>query len=298
MSEVAALLSREEQSKSNIGSRSAYPFWSLPMNSSVLIRFLPDKNQDNPFPWVERRLIKMPFAGIVGSDADTENEVLVQVPCVETWGEKCPVTQAIRPWWNGSDEERDLARRFYRRPSWVMGGFVVSSPMTESFVPDNPIRTFHLNKQVYQIIHDTIMDCEMECVPWSTEGGEGRDFRLAKTAQGQYASYTTSRWSQKPRALTEEELAAIAKFGLPDLSKEAGEKPSQEVIDMIPELFQAALAGEPFDNRRWGQHFRVVSRGAKGGTYGPQAVVPPGDEAVTAAAATVTALKRSAKVGA
>ena len=62
-----------------------YPHWKIDEGQQAIVRFLPDANQDNPFFWVERAMIRLTFPGIKGGDS---KEVSVQVPCMEMYGEK------------------------------------------------------------------------------------------------------------------------------------------------------------------------------------------------------------------
>ena len=85
---------------------------------SATIRFLPDKNPDNTFFWVERQMIKLPFKGIKGHDEN--KEIVLQVPCVEMWqGEKCPVMTEVTPWFDDKDLE-DLAHKYWKKRTYML----------------------------------------------------------------------------------------------------------------------------------------------------------------------------------
>ena len=82
LAEIRAKLKEQETRTSGDGNRSGgdnsiYPFWNLKEGGESTLRFLPDANPDNTFFWVERAMIKLPFAGIKG---ETDNkQVQVQV---------------------------------------------------------------------------------------------------------------------------------------------------------------------------------------------------------------------------
>ena len=63
----------------------------------------------------------------------------------------------------------------------------------------------------------------MEDLP--TDKLNGVDFRIIKTSKGGYADYSTSTWSRKSRALTDEENNANAQFNLFNLSDFPPKKP-------------------------------------------------------------------------
>ena len=48
------------------GDNAIYPHWDIPEGSTAKVRFLPDADTKNDFFWVERAMIKLPFAGIKG----------------------------------------------------------------------------------------------------------------------------------------------------------------------------------------------------------------------------------------
>src|SRR5206468_1008631 len=148
----------------------------------------------------------------------------VQVPCVDMFGDTCPITAHIRPWWK-DDSKKDLARVYYKKKSFLFQGFVVNTPFEEQNTPENPIRRFVINPSIYEIIKNSLMNPEMEDLPTDYVGG--RDFKLTKTKKGEYANYSTSQWSFKTRSLSEAELAAIEQYGLFNLKDFLGNRPDK-----------------------------------------------------------------------
>ena len=102
LAEIRAKL-QEAQSKSTGqstggGDNAIYPHWNMQEGKEAVIRLLPDGNPNNTFFWVERAMIKLPFAGIKG---ETDSRpVQVQVPCVEMYndGTACPILSEVRGW--------------------------------------------------------------------------------------------------------------------------------------------------------------------------------------------------------
>lgn len=253
LEEIRAKLLAENQktsSGSGGGANEIYPFWNIPEGSTATVRFLPDGDADNTLFWVERLIIKLPFDGIKGGD---DKKVLVQVPCVEMWDKPCPVLTEVRPWFKDPELEQ-LGRTYWKKRSYVFQGFVVNDPMDEEDVPENPIRRFVINKSIYEIIRSSLMDSEMEEIP--TDYTAGRDFKLTKTKRGQYADYSTSSWSMRTRALSDEEMAAIDTYNLFDLKEYLPKEPADKTIEVIKEMFHASVNGEPYDESRWGNYYR------------------------------------------
>lgn len=246
-----------EQANKNTGDRqpssgdnASYPFWNIPEGTSASLRFLPDADPNNTFFWVERQVIKLPFQGVVGRD---DRPVEVHIPCIDMFGDTCPITAHIRPWWK-DESKKDLARTYYKKKSYLFQGFVVNSPFEEPTVPENPIRRFVINPSIFEIIKNSLMNPEMEDMPTDYVGG--RDFKLTKTKKGEYANYGTSQWSFKVRSLNAAELEAIETNGLFDLKTFLGTRPDADGIKMIAAMFEDSLAGRPFDTASYGQAYR------------------------------------------
>ena len=255
LAEIRARLAEQAQksgsSTTSTGDNAIYAHWNIPEGSSATMRFLPDGDESNTFFWRERQMIRIDFPGIKGQDES--KKVTVQVPCVEMWGETCPVHATIRPWFKDPNMET-LGRKYWKKRSYVFQGFVVNSPMEEQSTPENPIRRFIISPQIFTLIKQALMDPDMEELP--TDYQRGTDFRLNKTQKGGYADYSTSGWARKERGLNETELQAIATHGLFNLNDFMPKKPGTDEVRAIMEMFEASVAGELYDPDRWSKYYR------------------------------------------
>ncbi len=261
LAEIRAKL-QEAQNKgpgsSSGGDNAIYPHWNMQEGKEAVIRFLPDSNSANTFFWVERAMIKLPFAGIKG---ETDSRpVQVQVPCVEMYndGTVCPILTEVRSWFKDKSLE-DMGRKYWKKRSYIFQGFVSEDPLREESTPDNPIRRFIIGPQIFQIIKSALMDPELEEMP--TDYLRGVDFRIAKTSKGGFADYSTSKWSRRERALTDVEKAAIESHGLFNLSDFLPKKPGDVELKVMKEMFEASVDGEAYDMDRWGQYFKPAGMG-------------------------------------
>jgi hypothetical protein len=265
----ARLLEQENRQSGNkqsgTGDNAIFPFWNIPENSTTTLRFLPDGDDTNTFPWRERQMIRLEFAGVKGGDES--KRVIVTVPCMEMWKETCPIHAEIRPWFKDKSLE-DLGRKYWKKKSYIFQGFVSDTKLQEENTPENPIRRFILNPSIFNIVKAALMDPEMESL--FTDIESGTDFRLTKTTKGQYADYTTSSFARRERSLNEVERAAIEQHGLFNLNDFMPKKPTKEEVDIIYEMFKASVDGELYDPQRWGQYFKPagVNLGNLGGTAG------------------------------
>ena len=265
LAEIRARLQAAETKQggnSTGGDRSIYPHWNMEEGQSATLRFLPDGNTKNTFFWVERQMIRLPFNGIKG-EMDSK-QVMVQVPCVEMWEpNSCPILAEVRTWFKDKSLE-EMGRKYWKKRSYIMQGFVRENPIGDDTTPDNPIRKFIIGPQLFATIKAVLMDPETEELP--TDALRGLDFRISKTQKGGYADYSTSKWSRKESALTQAEQAAIEAHGLFDLNTFLPKRPGDVELRVIKEMFEASVDGQPYDTERWGQYFRPAGVNAPSGS--------------------------------
>ena len=264
LAEIRAKLKEQESrtggSQSGGGDNAIYPFWNIKEGESATMRFLPDGDDTNTFFWKERLMIKLPFAGVKGQT--DSRPVQVQVPCMEMYGEACPVLQEVRPWFKDPSLE-DMGRKYWKKRSYVFQGFVTENPLAEDSAPENPIRRFIIGPQIFQIIKAALMDPDMEELP--TDYTAGVDFRLNKTSKGGYADYGTSTWARRERPLSDAEMNAVNTHGLFNLNDFLPKKPGEIEVKIMQEMFEASVDGEAYDPDRWSNYFRPSGMAARTG---------------------------------
>lgn len=247
---------RAEQQKSQFnksttsGEGPMYPHWNIKEEDGnyAAIRFLPDGNEDSSFFWIDKLIIKIPFAGVKGKSTAP---IKVNVPCMQMYGETCPILEETKPLWK-TDEE--TARQYYKKRSYIFHGFVRRDGIGEINKPENPIRRFNVNSELFKIIHSGVMDQDMEDLP--TDYAKGTDFNIRKTTKGKWADYTTSSWSRKSGPLNEDEALAVEKFGIPELSSYLPKKPTEEELKVIMDMFVDSMNGDPYDAQKYGSYFK------------------------------------------
>jgi len=267
LAEIRAKLQQASQQNTggaSGGDNAIYPHWNIQEGQTATVRFLPDADPNNTFFWVERAMIKLPFAGVKGET--NSKPVTVQVPCMEMWGETCPILTEVRPWFKDKGLE-EMGRKYWKKRSYLFQGFVVDSSYKEDGkIPENPIRRFIIGSQIFNIIKAALLDPDMEELP--TDYVRGTDFKITKTSKGGYADYSTSNWARRERALAEDENAAIKQYGVFNLKDFLPKKPGDVELKVMKEMFEASVDGEAFDMDKWGQYFKPVgySGNAEAGT--------------------------------
>jgi hypothetical protein len=254
LADIRARLAAQENktgSKYPTSDGAIFPHWKMDEGANCSLRFLSDGDSNNSFFWIERQVIKLPFNGVKGDP--NVRQLTVQVPCVEMFGENCPVLAEVRPWYK-DETLKEMANKYWKKRSYIFQGFVRQNPIGEDNTPANPIRRFVISPQIFQTIKSSLMDPEIEELP--TDVMRGLDFNIRKTTKGQYADYSTSSWSRKESALTDVEQAAIEANGLFNLADFLPKKPSESELRVIKEMFEASVDGRPYDVDKWGAYYR------------------------------------------
>ncbi len=294
LAEIRAKLAQQDNnsggSRGPSGPNPIYPFWNIQEGQNATFRFLPDSDPNNTFFWKERLMIKLPFAGIKGQT--DSKPLIVQVPCMEMYGESCPVLSEVRGWFKDASLE-DMGRKYWKKKSYIFQGFVTDNPLTDDEAPENPIRRFIIGPQIFQIIKQALMDPDMEELP--TDYTQGIDFRLNKTKKGEYADYSTSSWARRERPLSDEEMQAVNTHGLFTLNDFLPAKPDETAVKVLTEMFEASVDGEAYDAEAWGAYFKApgvatgdpVKSAAPAPTPAPTPAPAPAAAPVTEAASDV-----------
>ena len=265
LAEIRAKLKEQEANtggnrSSSGGDNAIFAFWNMKEGEQSTLRFLPDGDDTNTFFWKERLMIKLPFAGVKG---ETDSRpVQVQVPCMEMYGESCPILQEVRGWFKDASLE-DMGRKYWKKRSYIFQGFVPENPITDETLPENPIRRFIIGPQIFQLIKAALMDPDMEELP--TDYTAGVDFRLSKGSKGGYADYGASNWARRERPLTDAEMAAVNEHGLFNLNDFLPKKPDETAVKVLTEMFEASVDGEAYDAERWSNYFRPAGMAARTG---------------------------------
>ena len=125
LADIRARIAAQENKTASKGQRTQsdnaiYPHWNMGEGTTATIRFLPDADNSNTFFWVERQIIKLEFNGVLGDPQ--YKKVVVQVPCVEMYGDNCPILAEVRPWYK-DETLKEMANRYWKKRSYIFQGF-------------------------------------------------------------------------------------------------------------------------------------------------------------------------------
>lgn len=212
-----------------------YPFYRMKAGEQATIRFLPDKNADNPLGFLVEK-----HTHILEINGERKT-----VPCLKMYGEECPICKVAQAYYQAGDETN--GKKFYRKKSHIAQVLVVEDPLPADENTgerhEGKVRYVNLGYQLYNIIKDTFESGELEEIPFAYENGT--NFIIKKTQQGEYSTYATgSRFARHETDLTAEEIEHVEEHMI-DLSTLL---PANPGLERVEAMLEAALTGGSVDD--------------------------------------------------
>ena len=185
-----------------------YQFWKMPDNTTAIVRFLPDRDEDsNPLKFLVENF---KHELVVNGQKKT-------VPCLSMYGESCPICEHSQKLYAEGNE--DMGKKYYKKRSYIGQVIVVESPFEYIDEKDeNPgiVKLIDFGPKVFKCIQTAFQSGDLEEAPYEFNGGY--NFRIKKTKAGQWSDYGTSSFSPKQNDLDDEVIDA-AKAELHSLSE-------------------------------------------------------------------------------
>lgn len=229
---------KKNEQFSSAGQNNYYPFYNMDMGASAEVRFLPDRNEENPMGFlIEKKMHTLVING--------EKKTIV---CPKTWGvhEVCPICKLSSAYYKKDD--KDNGKLYYRKLQYIGQVLVVSDPLPKDKDTgenhEGKTRYIALGNQLYDVIKDTFESGYLKEPPFAFEGG--CNFTIKKTEKmlpdkRKVAAYHMSRFVPSPSDLDQETIAHVQST-LIDLSTLLPKRPD---VDKLEAMLEASLKGEP-----------------------------------------------------
>lgn len=213
------------------GKNNYYPFFKMPDDSTARVRFLPDANEDNPLGFMIEKITHQ-------LKVNGENKT---VACLASYGEECPVCKVSKEYYDAGDKVN--GKLYWKKKNYLAQAMIMEDPIIEKGHENavGKVKIFSIGYSIFKIIKDSFESGELDVAPFAYEGGT--DFLIKKTKQGDFASYTLSKFARKSSDLTEDEVE-VAQAGIVDLSTLLSKKPELSAVEGI---LMAALTGKAYD---------------------------------------------------
>lgn len=225
-----ALAQQEQRTQNN----DTFPFYDMPVDTSVTVRFLPDKDDTNPMMFMLKHQTH-----VLTLDGKKRT-----VNCLRSYEEDCPICKKSSDFYNDKDETggKALYRKlaFYTRVLVVKSGSLVDS---EGKSYNGRVMTMRITPQIQKLIiarindEDEPLQYDLDCID------NGCDFIIKKTFDGQYNSYNIgTRFAANTRPLTDVERAAHydSHVTLESL------RPKKPELDYVERALESHLTGATF----------------------------------------------------
>lgn len=209
-----------------------YPFWNIPEGSQAIIRFLPDANAENPMGFLVEKLMH----------TLTINGESKSIPCLKMYGEDCPICKVSAAYYK--EEDKVNGKKYWRKKQHIAQALIVEDPLPPNEETnenhEGKVRFVALGFQLYNIIKDAFESGELDEVPFAYQGGT--NFIIKKTKQGEYSSYSLSKFARRSNDLTDDEIAMVQDQMI-DLSTLLPQNPGLEKVER---MLEAALTGADY----------------------------------------------------
>lgn len=213
------------------GKSNYYPFFKMPDDSSARIRFLPDLNADNPMSFMVEKVTHQ-------LKINNENKT---VACLSTYGEDCPICKVSKEYYDAGDKVN--GKLYWKKKNYLAQALVIEDPIIEKGheSAEGKVKVFSIGYSIFKIIKDSFESGELDVAPFAYEGGT--DFVIKKVKQGDFASYTLSKFARKSTDLTEDQIEFVD-TQIVDLATLLPKKPELATVEGI---LMAALTGKAYN---------------------------------------------------
>lgn len=212
-----------------------YPFWNMKVGEQAIIRFLPDKSDDNPMGFIVEKL--MHTLEINGEKKS--------IPCLKMYGDDCPICKVSSSYYKENDNTN--GKKYWRKKQHLAQALIVEDPLPSNPETDetheNKVRFVALGYQLFNVIKEAFEGGELDELPYAFENG--CDFIIKKTKQGEYDTYAiASRFARKSRNLSDEEVSMVRQEMI-DLKSLLPPKPE---IEKVEAMLEASLTGGEYSD--------------------------------------------------
>lgn len=234
LDQLKSAFDKTNKQEQNTGFGNYYRFWDMKFDETAVIRFLPDRNSENPLGFMVEKL----------SHSLTINGERKNVPCLKMYDEDCPVCKVSSSFYK--EDNKTEGKKYWRTKQHIAQALIIEDPLAADETGENAegkVKVINLSYQLFNVIKEALQSGELDEVPFSYENGY--NFIIKKTKQGDYPSYAVgSRFKSKASSLSTEDVEVLME-DLVDLSTLLPKHPGE---DKVSAMLQAALTGGAYTN--------------------------------------------------
>ena len=155
---------------------SYYPYWELHFDQEVELRFLPDKDDNNPMGFLSERV-----SHSVSVKRFNGHRSGVTIPCLKSYGEDCVICTEANEHYNRQEMN---GPRLWRTKSYTANVLIIDDPLGKF---NDQICLLKFNHGIFNVVREQLTNSDMENIPCDYE--DGRNFFIKKRKHGLYATY-------------------------------------------------------------------------------------------------------------
>jgi len=212
-----------------------YPFWNIKTGEQVNVRFLPDKNPENPMGFLVEKLM---HTLIINGEKKS-------IPCLKMYHEDCPICKVSASYYKAGDKVN--GKKYWRKKQHIAQALIYADPLPPNQETNEThsgqVRYLALGYQLFNIIKEAFEGGELDEIPYSFK--KGTDFLIKKSQQGEYSTYAMgSKFARKSTDLDDDMIAYVQEQMI-DLSTLLPKNPGAEKVQA---WLEASLTGSSVDD--------------------------------------------------
>lgn len=214
------------------GASNYYPFFLMKVDQEARVRFIPDKNEENPMQFLVEKVVHNLVV----------NGNKIKTPCLSMYDEECPICATSQQFYKAGDE--DNGKKFWKKREHLGQVLVLKDPLPADDTGEThegKVRFINLGFQLFGIIKNAFESGDLDVPPFDFE--DGYDFIIKKSQQGEWGTYTLgSNFARRSTSLDDDQIALIEEE-MVDLSTLL---PAHPGLEKTEGLLNAALTGEDY----------------------------------------------------
>jgi hypothetical protein len=165
------------------------------------------------------------------------NGKVERIACGKLHGDSCPICDAAAHAYDEKGENNPaLGKHLYRKKSFIGQILVLETPIEHD--QEQLVKLVEFGPAIFKVMQAAFTSGDLEVAPYELKGGY--NFRLVKTKDGQYASYTTSSFSPKQSDIADDVIDSLV---LQDLRSILPEAPTTDQLKVFLDRAMVAFSG-------------------------------------------------------
>jgi len=179
-----------------------FNFWKMDVDSTTIVRFLPDADEENPMGFLVENL----------AHELTINGKREKVACLKMYGEDCPICALSQKYYDekSPDHNEKLGKKYYRKKSYI--GQVLVIDTTIEHDQEQLVKLMEFGPKIFKQIQASFSSGDLEEAPFELKGGY--NFRIKKSKSGEYADYGTSSFAPKQTDVADDIIESMTLYNL------------------------------------------------------------------------------------